>query len=41
MLFAIPVLHQDTDIVVVSKPNFLATMPRGRHIAQAGLVRLR
>ncbi|WP_152531570.1 pseudouridine synthase [Mycobacterium sp. UM_CSW] len=39
--FEIPVLHQDDDIVVVDKPHFLATMPRGRHIAQTALVRLR
>ena len=39
--FDIPVLHQDDDIVVVDKPHFLATMPRGRHVAQSALVRLR
>jgi tRNA pseudouridine32 synthase/23S rRNA pseudouridine746 synthase len=39
--FDIPVLHRDEDIVVVDKPHFLATMPRGRHIAQTALVRLR
>lgn len=39
--FEIPVLHQDGDIVVVDKPHFLATMPRGRHVAQTALVRLR
>jgi tRNA pseudouridine32 synthase/23S rRNA pseudouridine746 synthase len=39
--FDIPVLYQDTDIVVVDKPHFLATMPRGRHVAQTALVRLR
>lgn len=39
--FEIPVLHQDDDIVVVDKPHFLATMPRGRHVAQSALVRLR
>ena len=39
--FEIPVLHQDADIVVVDKPHFLATMPRGRHVAQTALVRLR
>jgi tRNA pseudouridine32 synthase/23S rRNA pseudouridine746 synthase len=27
--------------VVVDKPHFLATMPRGRHVAQTALVRLR
>jgi tRNA pseudouridine32 synthase/23S rRNA pseudouridine746 synthase len=39
--FDIPVLHQDDAIVVVDKPHFLATMPRGRHVAQTALVRLR
>ncbi len=39
--FDIPVLHRDADIVVVDKPHFLATMPRGRHIAQTALVRMR
>jgi tRNA pseudouridine32 synthase / 23S rRNA pseudouridine746 synthase len=39
--FDIPVLHQDDDIVVVDKPHFLATMPRGKHVAQTALVRLR
>jgi tRNA pseudouridine32 synthase / 23S rRNA pseudouridine746 synthase len=39
--FDIPVLFRDDDIVVVDKPHFLATMPRGRHVAQTALVRLR
>jgi tRNA pseudouridine32 synthase / 23S rRNA pseudouridine746 synthase len=39
--FDVPVLYQDADIVVVDKPHFLATMPRGRHVAQTALVRLR
>ncbi|OBK17328.1 pseudouridine synthase [Mycobacterium asiaticum] len=39
--FGIEVLHRDDDIVVVDKPHFLATMPRGRHVAQTALVRLR
>ncbi|MBV8181424.1 MAG: pseudouridine synthase [Mycobacterium sp.] len=39
--FDIPVLYQDENIVVVDKPHFLATMPRGRHVAQTALVRLR
>jgi tRNA pseudouridine32 synthase / 23S rRNA pseudouridine746 synthase len=39
--FDIPVLHRDADIVVVDKPHFLATMPRGGHVAQTALVRLR
>ena len=39
--FDIPVLHRDENIVVVDKPHFLATMPRGSHVAQTALVRLR
>lgn len=39
--FDIPVVHHDDDIVVVDKPHFVATMPRGRHVAQSALVRLR
>lgn len=39
--FAMPVLYRDDDIVVVDKPHFLATMPRGRHVAETALVRLR
>lgn len=39
--FDIPVLYRDDDVVVVDKPHFLATMPRGGHVAQTALVRLR
>jgi tRNA pseudouridine32 synthase / 23S rRNA pseudouridine746 synthase len=39
--FEVPVLYRDDDIVVVDKPHFLATMPRGRHVAQTATVRLR
>lgn len=39
--FDIPVLHRDDDVVVVDKPHFLSTMPRGRHVAQTAMVRLR
>ena len=39
--FGIPVLYRDANIVVVDKPHFLATMPRGGHVAQTALVRLR
>jgi len=39
--FSIPVLYRDDTIVVVDKPHFLATMPRGSHIAQTALIRLR
>jgi tRNA pseudouridine32 synthase / 23S rRNA pseudouridine746 synthase len=39
--FAVDVLHRDDEIVVVDKPHFLATIPRGRHIVETALVRLR
>jgi tRNA pseudouridine32 synthase / 23S rRNA pseudouridine746 synthase len=39
--FEMPILYRDDDIVVVDKPHFLATMPRGAHVAQTALVRLR
>jgi len=39
--FDIPVLYRDDDVVVVDKPHFLATTPRGRHVAQTAVVRLR
>jgi tRNA pseudouridine32 synthase/23S rRNA pseudouridine746 synthase len=39
--FDVPVLYRDDDLVVVDKPHFLATMPRGSHVAQTALVRLR
>jgi tRNA pseudouridine32 synthase/23S rRNA pseudouridine746 synthase len=39
--FDMPILHHDDDIVVVDKPHFLATMPRGRHVAETATVRLR
>jgi tRNA pseudouridine32 synthase/23S rRNA pseudouridine746 synthase len=35
------VLHHDEDLLVVDKPHFLATMPRGRWVRQTALVRLR
>jgi tRNA pseudouridine32 synthase / 23S rRNA pseudouridine746 synthase len=34
-------VHRDDDLLVVDKPHFLATIPRGRHIVQTALVRLR
>lgn len=37
----IAVLHQDADIVVVDKPPFLATLPRGQHITETALVKAR
>lgn len=39
--FEMPVLYRDNDIVVVDKPHFLATMPRGGHVVQTAVVRLR
>ncbi len=39
--FDVPVLYRDEELVVVDKPHFLATMPRGRHVTQTALVRLR
>ncbi len=37
----IDVLHRDERIVVVDKPPFLSTIPRGRHVRQSVVVRLR
>ncbi|MET0933321.1 MAG: pseudouridine synthase [Mycetocola sp.] len=37
----IHVVHRDERIVVVDKPAFLSTIPRGRHVAQSVVVRLR
>ncbi|WP_255426654.1 pseudouridine synthase [Pseudonocardia sp. C8] len=39
--FPLEVLHADDDLVVVDKPHFLATIPRGSHVRQTVLVRLR
>ncbi|MEU0504048.1 RluA family pseudouridine synthase [Nocardia sp. NPDC005998] len=39
--FDIPIVHRDDDLLVVDKPHFLATIPRGQHILQTALVRLR
>ncbi len=39
--FDIPVLYRDQNILVVDKPHFLATMPRGANVVQTALVRLR
>ena len=36
-----PIVFQDDNLVVVDKPSFLATMPRGRHITETAVVRLR
>lgn len=39
--FEIGILHQDEDLLVVDKPHFLATIPRGRHVTETATVRLR
>jgi tRNA pseudouridine32 synthase/23S rRNA pseudouridine746 synthase len=39
--FEVVVLHADERIVVVDKPHFLATMPRGVHVRETVVVRLR
>ncbi len=39
--FEISIVHRDEDVLVVDKPHFLATIPRGQHVVQTALVRLR
>ncbi|MFI0981670.1 RluA family pseudouridine synthase [Streptomyces sp. NPDC021093] len=39
--FALQVVHRDDRILVADKPHFLATTPRGSHITQTALARLR
>lgn len=39
--FALEVLHQDDDLVVVDKPHFLPTTPGGKYLQNSALVRLR
>ncbi|AXY52350.1 Pseudouridine synthase [Rhodococcus ruber] len=39
--FPVTVLHRDEGLVVVDKPHFLATIPRGAHIRETVVVRLR
>lgn len=39
--FECVILHQDENLLVVDKPSYLATMPRGRHITETALVRMR
>ncbi|MBX9395892.1 RluA family pseudouridine synthase [Streptomyces sp. TRM72054] len=39
--FPLRVVHRDEHIVVVDKPHFLATTPRGGHVAETALARLR
>lgn len=39
--FEATVVFRDENILVIDKPHFLATIPRGQHIRQTALVRLR
>ncbi|WP_329624374.1 RluA family pseudouridine synthase [Streptomyces sp. NBC_01255] len=39
--FDIGIVHRDERILVVDKPHFLATMPRGRHVTETAMARLR
>ncbi|MFI8086871.1 RluA family pseudouridine synthase [Streptomyces sp. NPDC086080] len=39
--FPLEIVHRDEHIVVVDKPHFLATTPRGGHVTQTALARLR
>lgn len=38
---SLAVVHRDDRLVVVDKPAFLSTIPRGRHVTQSVVVRLR
>ena len=37
----IHLIHRDERIIVIDKPAFLSTIPRGRHVQQSVVVRLR
>jgi tRNA pseudouridine32 synthase/23S rRNA pseudouridine746 synthase len=39
--FPIGIVHRDDHLVVADKPHFLSTIPRGRHVVETALVRLR
>ncbi|MGW2487220.1 RluA family pseudouridine synthase [Streptomyces sp. NPDC001606] len=39
--FPVEVVYRDAHIVVADKPHFLATTPRGTHVAETALARLR
>ncbi len=39
--FEIGIIHHDDTLLVVDKPHFLATIPRGKHVVETALVRLR
>jgi len=39
--FPIGIVHRDEHLLVVDKPHFLSTIPRGRHVVETAPVRLR
>ncbi|WP_031506899.1 RluA family pseudouridine synthase [Streptomyces megasporus] len=39
--YAVEILYRDDTLVVADKPHFLATTPRGRHVTETALARLR
>ncbi|MEU9102025.1 pseudouridine synthase [Streptomyces sp. NPDC048361] len=39
--FEVGIVHRDERIVIADKPHFLATTPRGRHITESAVARLR
>jgi tRNA pseudouridine32 synthase/23S rRNA pseudouridine746 synthase len=39
--FELGIVHRDDDLLVVDKPHFMSTIPRGKHVLQTALVRLR
>ncbi|MGC0364174.1 tRNA pseudouridine32 synthase/23S rRNA pseudouridine746 synthase [Rhodococcus sp. 27YEA15] len=39
--YEIDILYRDESILVIDKPHFLATIPRGAHIVESAVVRLR
>ncbi|MFJ9040613.1 pseudouridine synthase [Streptomyces sp. NPDC102406] len=39
--FPVDIVHRDDHVLVADKPHFLATTPRGSHIAETALARLR
>ncbi|WP_338675604.1 pseudouridine synthase [Streptomyces sp. SCSIO 30461] len=39
--FEVGIVHRDERVVIADKPHFLATTPRGRHITETALARLR
>lgn len=39
--FPVGVVHRDEHVVIADKPHFLATTPRGRHVTQTAVARLR